>query len=186
MRREVTFVLLASRCVADGLPLCDDRTTPRSWMSGEFQVRRRMRVLALFIACALIAAQADAQPKIERLSDAEIQTAIAGACRFSSKAAGGVVALVAEGQATMRLDGKLVQFKVTEVQCTTDCVAPGRYGTRSFRLLADNARAGLSKRVFCHRDSEACSGLAEGPASLTVSTERGRARVALWHADCDP
>jgi len=143
-----------------------------------------MHLSALSIGCALFAAQAVARPQIELLSDAESGMTTAEVCRFSGKAAKGVLVVVADGQATMRLDGKLVEFKVAEVQCTTKCVSPGRHGTRTFRLVGAQARAVLSKPVFCHRDSEVCAGLPEGPASLTVSTNRGRVSVALWNPDC--
>ena len=142
------------------------------------------RLTCCLAALVLMATAAAAGPELGALpgsADADPQ-----ACPFSRKdATGNVVLLLKHAEASMVLEGKLLRLRVEELDCMSNCVAPGRSGVRTFLLTAPEVRVRLTKGVTCHKDSEVCGGLPEGEALLRVSTASGETALQIWGKYCD-
>jgi hypothetical protein len=107
-------------------------------------------------------------------------------CVFSLAPSGSSVLVVSESSflATMHVDGKTVELQAHELQCTTNCVSPGRRGVRRFKLTGHGIYGTLTKHAFCNRDSEVCAGMFAGTARLSIQTARGKLAVIVHHPDC--
>ena len=132
-------------------------------------------------------ASAAAAPRIEPLR--EIDLVASQACHFRLPATrrqnGQVVMQWGAGQASMRLDGRLVRLEAEEAKCMSNCVVQGGRGERTFVFTGSGVKATLKKNVACARDSESCAGLPEGTARLIVSMPTGRTVATVWGAYCD-
>ncbi len=111
------------------------------------------------------------------------------ACRFLTPPHGSTkgreVLSLSGDQAKLHFRGRVLLLKIRELPCGNRCVAPGRPGQRELELIGDGLRATLVKPLLCSRDSEVCSGLPAGPATLTLLEARGRTVLRLWNDDCD-
>jgi hypothetical protein len=146
-----------------------------------------MHAIPLLTVVMLVHTPALAGPRIEPLP-AKPATLESG-CRFHVKAVQeGPAQTVLEwvGQkASMRVDGRVLAMSVREQQCSSNCVAPGRTGTRVIHLVGGGVRATLRVQAFCPKDAEVCSGLFAGSGNLTVFAGGGQTALSVWNEDCD-
>ena len=146
-----------------------------------------MRAVLLGPIFALLCTVVVANPKVGPLLGPVL--ASEAGCRFSVLSPRnedrGVVLEWVGTKATMQIDGKTLTLDVNEARCSQDCVTPGKRGVRVIHFLNSRAQATLRKAIFCHKDSEVCSGLPEGPANLVVSTAQGRTSLSVWNQSCD-
>jgi len=146
-----------------------------------------MRAILLGPTFALLCSVAFANPKVGALVEPVLSSETG--CRFSVLGAGPenryVILEWVGTKATMKIDGKTLALDVSEARCSEDCVSPGKRGVRVIHFLSDKAQATLRKPIFCHKDSEVCSGLPEGTAKLIVSTAQGSTALPVWNQSCD-
>ena len=135
------------------------------------------------LAVALFANAASASPTLGEVASSPERDF---QCIFSLVPSARSVLVVNESSflAAMHVDGKAVDLQVQELQCTSNCVSPGRHGIRRFKLVSHGIHGTLTKRVFCNRDSEVCAGMFAGTAHLSIQTARGRLAVVVHHPDC--
>jgi hypothetical protein len=148
---------------------------------------RRSAGYVLLVLATLCAGAAIAAPRIDAIAEpADPQVGCAFRTIGKPPAGGRLVLHRNAERGTMKVDGKTITLKVTQEQCTVDCVAPGKSGTQVFRFTgSDGVRATLRTRVHCPRDAEVCSGLFAARARLAVSSARGKALLRVRNEDCD-
>ena len=110
-------------------------------------------------------------------------------CRVSAIRASGVsgdVVLQWSGtKGTLQMKGPPVILSASEEPCASQCTRPGKDGFRVFHFHGDGVHATLRKQVSCARDAEVCHGLPAGRATLTISTGKGKTRLAARNDECD-
>lgn len=152
-------------------------------------LRSAIRALALTTMTTLLAGAAVAATRIEAIAEPAAGQPGCGFRTLGPPPAGGRLVLFWSGaRGTMNVNGKTVALAVTATPCRADCVAPGKSGTRVYRLRSgsdDDVQATLTTPVQCARDAEVCSGLLANNARLAVTAAGSKALLHVRNEDCD-
>jgi hypothetical protein len=166
---------------------CANSTNPQPKNCLKLRVRRPMHAIAVFFVMMFVHTLAFAGPRIEPLPFK--QATLESGCRFLVNAVhDGTPLIVLEwvGQtASIQVDGRLLTMNVKEQQCSRNCVAPGKTGSRVIHFVSGRVRATLRVHAFCPKDAEVCSGLFAGSGHLTVFEGGRHTSLSVWNEACD-